>query len=275
MKRSQFLSVFKDPHEQVNWLKLLEPSFLYTLPSNLDILLDFFEAADQRLKSLKRVLCGGEVVDDVVRLRTRRILGVDISDNYGSTEAFLAWQCSHGSYHVNSEHILLEVVDENGQEVAAGQTGRVLVTTLHNRRMPLIRYEIGDYAVKKEDPCGCGRRLPCLSKIAGKAVDLFRVENEKFVSPWELVVRLKFHGKLKQFQIVQEDWDRYCLLFVAAEDLIESEKEELCRHFWAVLGSRATVNFRRVPVIERSPGGKFMTAKSELSRRIEGTSEGI
>jgi hypothetical protein len=50
--------------------------------------------------------------------------------------------------------------------------GHVLVTTLRNTAMPLIRYRIGDLAVRQEAPCGCGRGLPVFERLAGHANDL-------------------------------------------------------------------------------------------------------
>ena len=50
---------------------------------------------------------------------------------------------------------------------APGKIGRVVITTLHNFAMPLIRYHIGDYA-EVGQPCTCGRGLPVLTSILGR-----------------------------------------------------------------------------------------------------------
>ena len=117
------------------------------------------------------------MLEDSMRSQTRRILGVEIADNYGTTEAFVGWQCPVGSYHVNSEHVLVEIVDENGRRVSSGQAGRVVITTLENRLMPLIRYDLGDYATILDEPCACGRTLPRIGNILGRAINLFRLPN--------------------------------------------------------------------------------------------------
>ncbi len=54
----------------------------------------------------------------------------------------------------------MEIVDEQGAPTPAGEMGRVLVTTLQNNLMPLVRYEIGDYAVAGVEQCRCGRTPP-------------------------------------------------------------------------------------------------------------------
>ncbi|UCD83823.1 MAG: phenylacetate--CoA ligase family protein [Deltaproteobacteria bacterium] len=264
---SNFLSIFTDFAEQVAWLRRVDPLFLYTIPSNLEALLDLFEASGQRLPSLKRLFTGGEVLEDDLRSRAHRVLGVEVSDNYGTTEAFLAWECPEGSYHINSEHVLLEVVDEAGRPVAPGKTGKVLVTTLENYLMPLVRYEIGDYAVAAEENCPCGRNLPLLKSIVGRSINFFRLKDGRLVSPWELVVRLKYRPELRQFQIIQETVDRYELHFVAESPLTPESQAQLRRFFHEVLDSDVTVEFMPVEKIPRTPSGKFMTALSRLSDR--------
>jgi phenylacetate-CoA ligase len=261
---AHFLSVFTDFDEQLKWLDRLQPTFLYTLPSNLGSLLDRIDGTRRALPSLRRVFCGGEVVDEALRERVRSALGVEISDNYGSTEAFLAWQCRHGGYHLNAEHVVVELVGDNDEEVNAGSLGRVVVTTLDNRLCPLIRYEIGDYAEIAQRSCPCGRTLPLLERVAGRSINMFRLKDRRLVSPWKLVVRLKFDDALTQFQIVQQEVDRFVLRYVAEAALEEQVEDRIRTTFQEILGVDSTVSYQHVDGIPRSSTGKFMTAVSEL-----------
>lgn len=261
---ARFLSVFSDIDDQLAWLDRQRPTFLYTLPSNLGALLDRLDGNRPAFRSLRRVFCGGEVVDQALRDRVRAALGVEICDNYGTTEAFLAWQCPAGGYHLNAEHVIVEVVDDDGREVTPGSLGRVLVTTLENRVCPLIRYEVGDYAEIAQKPCTCGRTLPLLERVAGRSINMFRLKDRRLVSPWELVVRLKFDDALTQFQIVQQEVDRFVLRYVADAALEEQVEDRIRQTFQEILGVDSKVSFRHVDEISRSSTGKFMTAVSEL-----------
>ena len=169
----RFMSHLTDMEQLADALLKIDPVFLYSYPVNLDGLARIFELRGERLPSLRKIFSGSEVLEDSQRERIRRVFGIEISDNYGSTEAFLAWECPLGSYHINAEHVIVEVVDDNGSPAAPGTLGRVLVTTLRNRLMPLIRYEIGDYAIAAEGPCRCGRTLPLIGRIAGRDINLF------------------------------------------------------------------------------------------------------
>jgi phenylacetate-CoA ligase len=99
------------------------------------------------LPGLKQLRTFGEVLSDETRELCQRAWQVGIADLYSSEEAgSIAVQCEHGAYHLQSENLLVEIIDDHGAACLPGEIGRVLITTLHNFAMPLIRYEIGDYA---------------------------------------------------------------------------------------------------------------------------------
>jgi len=262
---SHFIFASPSLEGQVEELCRLDPVFLYTFPSYLEILLNRLAETGRRLPSLRKIFTGAEVLEDSLRQRTKAALGIDIVENYGSTEAFLAWECPAGNYHLNAEHVLLEIVDEHGRAVAPGQIGRVLVTTLENRLAPLVRYEIGDYAVAAAGKCDCGRTLPLIGKIIGRAMNLFRLRDGQLISPWHLATAVRNCAEVKQFQIVQNSTGRFTVRFVADCALIADAEEAIRGGFRRILGSEVLVDFQRVPEISRTAGGKYMTALSELA----------
>ena len=251
--------------EQLAWLARVAPENLYTFPSNLDGLLDSMQRGGRVLPSLCRVFTGAEVVDDSLRERARRILGLELHDNYGSTEAFLAWQCVEGGYHVNAEHVLVEIVDPRGRPVGDGEMGKVVVTTLDNRLMPLVRYEIGDYAVAARKACACGRTLPTIARVVGRALNLFRLRDGRLVSPWPFIEPLKAERRLERFQLVQRDVDRFAVRYVAPGKLPPDGEDAIRSALASIAGSAAAVEFQRVDELRRSASGKFMLTLSELS----------
>jgi phenylacetate-CoA ligase len=234
---------------------------------NLDGLARIFEQRGERLPSLRRIFSGSEVLENSQRERIRRVFGVGISDNYGSTEAFLAWECPHGSYHVNAEHVIVEIVDEQGHAVAPGKLGRVIVTTLHNRLMPLIRYEIGDYAFAAENGCRCGRTLPRIGNVGGRDVNLFIDSDGKRFTPWPLFRPLLEREWIRQDQIVQRGTDRFVVRYVGDRTLTPEDEADFHRHFATILKSPGSISieFERHNKIARAPSGKFMMAFCELA----------
>jgi len=116
---------------------------------------------------------------------------------------------------MNAEHVFLEIVDEAGREVAPGEMGRVLVTTLENYLMPLVRYQIGDYAIAAEGSCSCGRTLPLIGRILGRQMNLLRRADGGLISGWPLVNVLRAAQALSVFQIVQKSFDQVSVRYVA------------------------------------------------------------
>jgi len=243
----------------------LDPKFLYTFPSYLEILLNRLAASGRKLKSLRKVFTGAEVLEDALRQRAKSMLGVEIAENYGSTEAFLGWQCPAGNRHINAEHVLMEIVDADGAAVVPGQIGRVLVTTLENRLAPLVRYAIGDYAYAGRGECVCGRTLPLLGRVVGRGMNLFRLRDGRLMSPWHLTSAVRNCAEVKQFQIVQKSIGHFTVRFVSDRALITDSEETIRRGFKKTLSGDVAVDFERVLNIPRTGGGKYMTALSELA----------
>lgn len=259
----RFLPNWLDFREQVARVTEMQPRYLFLYPSILDGILRILEERQQNLPSLRKIFTGAEVLDDSLRERARRQLGVEIADNYGSTEAFIAWECPGGSYHLNAEHVVIEIVDEAGREVAAGESGRVLVTTLENYLTPLIRYEIGDYAIATGGRCGCGRTLPLFGRVMGRSMNLFRKPDGSRVASWMMINPLR-KFEMKQFQIVQKFVDSFVIRYVAERPITLDAQSQIQEELSNLMGYRLSIGFERVTEIARTPAGKFMLTRSEI-----------
>jgi phenylacetate-CoA ligase len=111
-----------------------------------------------------------EVLDPETCDDCQKYWGGPVIESYSAKEAgTIALQCpEHGRLHVQSESLLLEILYESGRACAPDKIGCVVISDLHNLALPLIRYEIGDYAEAAE-PCPCGRGLPTLDPEPGTA----------------------------------------------------------------------------------------------------------
>ena len=140
-------------------LRRHRPSYLLTTPATLRALLPHLEGVPRPLA----VWTIGAAVDPGLRAACEARLGAPIVANYAAAETgYMALQCpDHPHYHVLDEHCLLEVLDDAGRPA---ETGRVVVTPLHNFATPLLRYQIGDIATRGP-ACACGRTLPVLTHI--------------------------------------------------------------------------------------------------------------
>ena len=128
------------------------------------------EARGVRPALPRGVFIQGEVCDAWTRALVARVFGVEPVDLYGLTEVgYVAWQCERrGPLHVNAEAYVVELLCDR-RPATAGELGRVVVTDLRGRTMPLLRYDTGDLARAAADPCECGRPSPVLGRMEGRA----------------------------------------------------------------------------------------------------------
>ncbi len=264
--RTRFIHPSTDFEDLANQLCAIDPLHLYAYPEYLVEVLNVLERERRKLPSLKKIFTGSEVLEDSVRQRVGDLLGVEIADGYGTTEGFIGWQCPTGSYHVNAEHMMVETLDDAGRQVGPGEMGRAVVTTLENRLMPLVRYEIGDYMVASRSPCRCGRTLPTFERVIGRGLNLFRLADGRLLSPWTFVEVLRDSRLFRQFQIIQEALDRYTLNFVVDTPLTPEAREHFHAAFSHLVGSNITLSFEQFAEIPRTSGRKFMLAISRLAQ---------
>ncbi len=133
----------------------------------------------------------------------RRVFGAEMISVYASKELYnVAHQCPVSqNLHVNSELMLIEVLDDEGNPCPAGVRGRAVFTSFFNTSQPLIRYDIGDQIVMGE-ACSCGRTLPVIERVAGRTNHLFRFPNNRNIALFILADFMKVLAA-KSWQIAQ------------------------------------------------------------------------
>jgi phenylacetate-coenzyme A ligase PaaK-like adenylate-forming protein len=191
-----------------------------------------------------------------------------VMDYYGSAETVVfAPQCGAGAYHFSPLLGIAEIVDEAGQPAPPGQVGKLVCTTLSNHVMPLVRYAIGDDAVRLEGPCACGSALDGAREIIGRHDDTIMTPDGRSVGRMDHI--FKGVTGIQECQIVQEARDLVRLVLVADAEF-DARQETLLRHNARVrLTDAVRVEISRVKEIPRSRAGKFRGVVSRLDRRSD------
>lgn len=204
LARRRVASVTAAPEALFEALRRADPHVLHGLPSALDVLGAETQKRRWRPRRLRGIFTSSEQVDPATRVRLEGLFGAPVIDHYGAAEGLIAWQCEVlRDYHVNERQILLELLDDEGRPVSPGEPGRVVLTTLDNRAMPLLRYAIGDLAVEAAPgPCPCGQRGRRLARVLGRVMESF-VLGGRTVSPWAAVARMREVPGLGAFQLLQ------------------------------------------------------------------------
>jgi len=254
-----------DISQQLEWLHEYQPVYLLSLPSNLRALLQFSEEKGIKLPGLQQVRCFGENVSMALREHVKSLWGVGVTDIYSSQEVgYMALQCpEHEHYHVQSETMYLEVLDDNDRPCAPGEIGRVVVTSLHNFAMPLLRYEVGDYAEVGE-PCACGRGLPVLKRIVGRSRNMVHTPDGKCYWPSFPVEYWMSIADVRQFQLRQKTLEHIEMLVVMDGQLTKQQEEKLTKKLHSSLNYPFKLTYHCVESIPVQKNGKYEDFISEL-----------
>lgn len=129
---------------------------------------------------LRAICCAGEPLTLHRRRLLEELWGVPVYDNYGMTETGpLAMDCREQRLHPWQEHFWMEILDERlEKEVAPGQVGYLVITSLTRRASPMIRYLTGDRVQRLEQPCACGQNSTL--RIGGRVEETVWIQGRPF-----------------------------------------------------------------------------------------------
>jgi len=150
---------------------------------------------------IKRVLVSGDACPQGVMEALEAALGSSLYPHYGSRECGLGGAVTCPAFegmHLRENHIIPEIIDENGNVLPDGQYGELVLTTIGAEAMPLIRYRTGDHT-RILPPCNCGgvtKRLDTVSRREG-AVSMEELDSILFPIPGMVDYRAGFDGKLR------------------------------------------------------------------------------
>jgi phenylacetate-CoA ligase len=210
------MDVQQDPCFQLDWLERVQPHCLLSYPSNLVALARLVRSSGRKIPRLSAIQSISETLPPETKREVENAFGVPVWNAYSCREAgYLASPCPerHG-LHVHSENVLLEVLDPSNRPCRVGETGRVVLTTLHNFLAPFVRYEIQDEATVGPERCPCGRGLPLLTHVGGKARPLFLLPDGRWKNSAGIVLEVRQIEGIHQQQIIQRATDHVILRIV-------------------------------------------------------------
>ncbi len=154
----------------IEQLQRFRPTMLSGYPSVLDLLAKAQLAGELSIAP-RKVTTGGETLPPGFRDRARAAWQAEVFDLYGLTETHVfAWECqAHAGMHIDEDAVILEVVDEQNRVLPPGEEGdAVLVTSLVNETLPIIRYRVDDVLQITDAPCACGLPFARIVSVEGR-----------------------------------------------------------------------------------------------------------
>ena len=230
----------------------LQPAFLHGTPSFFLSIAEFLEGFRP-----KAILTISEQLFPDAKRKLENAYGAPVFDTYAAVEVNrVAASCPNSDgYHVHDENVIFEVLDEKGRPTPQGETGRVVITSLHNFATPIIRYELGDLA-ELGVPCSCSRGLTKVETFHGRQVSRMMLGNGKYRVATSLILTLRDLPQVNQVQIVQSTLDRFKVAYVANREITDDEKRKVQTVFEQLAERKVQVNFCRVERIPPLPNGK-------------------
>ena len=258
--------ISNDIDTQLRWLQQLAPEYLITNAYNLYWLARRSLELGVHVPNLKQARCFGGTFPEDAREVIKRAWGVPLVDIYTAEETgYIALQCpEHEHYHVQSENLVVEILDDQGKACAPGEIGRVVLTHLHNFAMPLFRYVIGDYA-EAGAPCPCGRGLPVIKRILGRQRNILTFPDGRRRWPSFPGGKWMHVAPVRQLQMVQRTLNRVDVRLAADRELTPDEKRRLIAALRDCLGYPFEMQIEQFPDIPRSATHKFEDFVSEIA----------
>jgi len=259
--QSVFFSIFDDPMKNYDDLRKSKANIIGWYPSTITSLARINAESRDPIR-LKAAFCGGEPLTNAARKFISDSFSCEVFNHYGLAEfSTVAFECPKHKLHVNTS-LLVEILGPDGKPVSDG-IGEVVITSLHNKAMPLLRYATGDFA--SWGSCSCGRGSVVLKSVRGRKDDLIVLPSGRLCSSLN-INRMDALTYLLEFKIVQEKKDLFVFHYVPnGKDISPSQRQEIADMIQkGCLGEIVTVEFEKSDSLQKGKSGKLSTVVSKV-----------
>jgi phenylacetate-CoA ligase len=192
------------------------------------------------------------------------VFGCPVADHYSSREmGTMAYQSPSGKILALTDMRYMEVV-ANGQVVAPGTLGEVVMTSLTQYACPLIRYKNNDMAIMEAGRSSCGRVFPIIQEILGRTNDFLVSADGKFIHSEFFAYTFRVKPEVAQFQIHQPDREhlavRLAMRQPVSPEWLEAARMEVQTRF----GASTKVTIEVVEGFELTKAGKHRYIISQV-----------
>jgi phenylacetate-CoA ligase len=250
--REQMVSLFDDLDEHVRVIRSFAPDMIYAFPSYFHELADRLRQEPGGIPHVPWLFTSSETLTPMARGRIESAFGGQLFDIYGSTEfKEIAWQCRAGSYHVNFESVFVETTPA-GDSAARS----LVISTLANEAMPLLRFQTGDLGSLAGSACACGRESPTLRVDLGREGEMLELPDGSRISPYLLTTVIETLPGLQQYRIRHVAPTRVVVELRGGPEPGSQTLEQCRRELVSLLKGGVDVAIERVDAFARGRGGK-------------------
>lgn len=238
--RKLFIPVSLAAEQQVAMVRQFNPHAITGYPS---ILIEWARLMDQEENRIHPlfVRAEAEILTKKAKAFMESAFGCPLYEEYGSIEfVSLAFECAERGYHISADNVFLEFL-KDGEPVAPGEEGEIYATSLVNRAMPFIRYNLNDRGVPLEETCSCGRGLPLMKLVVGRDDDFLILPSGKRISPRVVIPLFELANGVQEFRVIQKKKDLIQVDLVPHADFTRERRMQLEKEFKDTLGEPVDV----------------------------------
>jgi phenylacetate-CoA ligase len=251
------------PELQWDTIKKIQPTALIAVPSFILKMLEYAEqhGIDYKNSSIKKAICIGEPLrnDDFsfnsLGKRITEKWNIQLYSTYASTEMAAAFtECEYGvGGHHHPELLLAEFVDIEGNAVAEGEAGELVITNLDLEGMPLLRFRTGDICRHYYEPCKCGRTSLRIGPIIGRRQHMIKYKGTTLYPPALYDILDNIEGIVNYIvEVSTNDIDTdEILIRIGCTEVKENLEKEIKDHFRARLRAAPKVVFESPATITK------------------------
>jgi phenylacetate-CoA ligase len=270
LRRSYQFDPFHSGSAQMDrWLltfNQIRPTLVMGYASTVTRFAEHVGAAGKRGTPLRGVFTTAEKLYPQQRDTLTRVFGCPVYDLYGSSEVNnIACSCSQGKMHMNTDYAVVEVDDV---PPLPGQPLGLIVSSLWNHVMPLIRYRNEDCGELLHGTCDCGNQFPLMTLNIARVSDNFTLPSGQVLHGEYLTHLMYGSVGIAMFQFHQTAPDSITLWIVPGSDQAAA-RELAVRKAVSQLESLDTTGILRLRVQETdaiplSSAGKHRFTRSDV-----------
>lgn len=251
--------------EYADAIDRFKPETIISYVGPLVELAHWIERNGRSIHRPQRVLGAAEALHAHQRELLQRVFGAPAYDTYGCREVMLiAAECeAHDGLHINIDHLHVEFHHESAAAHCSGPA-ELVITDLHNRGMPMMRYLNGDLGTPGGSTCTCGRHLPKLAKVDGRKLDALRTADGRVLPGEYFVHTLMNFSTIRHYQIVQRSLDTILMRLVASDAFDAAAEANVRDEIRKLVGDSIAVEFEYRDEIPLTASGKRRVTICEL-----------
>ncbi len=237
-------------------------------PSSINIIANYALENNFKIK-ISKVIGLGDALFTHHKKNIEKAFQCKIMETYGSSEGFqIGFQVDLNYMYIFTPQVYLELLDDNGFPVKDGEIGNVVVTRLDNKHMPLIRYKLGDLAIKlpkEKYPSKRKYNFPLLEKVVGRNTDVVLLPNDSKMVVHSFTGIFEHIDGIKQFKIIQKDRNGIIIQYIPSKKFTEAILKTIIIKLQEYIQNKSfLIEFEKVNEIKSYKSGKPQIVESLL-----------